>query len=519
MLLPVFPFSDEENATMSFIRRFPIVATVVSAWLLGGSVYPVRFAGPSVLAQTVDHVVFTRLTAGNADIWDLTLLPDRSVTERRLTDAPGYDDHAVPSHDGTKIAWLGDSSRELRVRDSDGSNQRLLARADQFSGVQFSYFAWSPDDQTIMVDSWGSSKYLCRIQPSDGQVLGTFPLGYPDVNGMQYSPDGKHVVMTASYGGSQEIARINADLTGYVVLDSRAPSLNPTYNHAGDRIVYDYSHWSTSELWTSDGDGNGKTLLLSDPPPAGSEVKHQFTWTPDDQHIIFARYPNAGSLVPATIETIDPDGQNHRVLSTPGNNILNYSSVFPLSIPGTGSSDNFGRNQNWTADGQRMVFMSDRDGNWEIYTMNADGTGQTRLTDNTVPDFNPLMYHAPALPETRTVVIDIKPCDYPNAINLGSEGVVPVAILSSETFDATQVDADTVTLAGAGVAVRGKGNKLMAHQEDVNSDGLTDLVLQVETQNLDPNQLQDGRANLSGSTLQGAKFAGSDEIVIVPPGQ
>lgn len=116
------------------------------------------------------------------------------------------------------------------------------------------------------------------------------------------------------------------------------------------------------------------------------------------------------------------------------------------------------------------------------------------------------------------IQIDIKPGSYPNSINLGSKGVVPVAILSSADFDATTVDPDTVVLAGAGVAVRGKGNKSLAHEEDVNGDGLMDLVCQVETENLDPG-LQTGSAILNGETYDGILFEGSDEIIIVPPGE
>ena len=37
----------------------------------------------------------------------------------------------------------------------------------------------------------------------------------------------------------------------------------------------------------------------------------------------------------------------------------------------------------------RIAFVSTRDGNAEIYVMNADGTGVTRLTDNTAGDYNP----------------------------------------------------------------------------------------------------------------------------------
>ena len=38
----------------------------------------------------------------------------------------------------------------------------------------------------------------------------------------------------------------------------------------------------------------------------------------------------------------------------------------------------------------RIAFVSDRDGNYEIYTMNADGSGVKRLTNNSVSDWNPV---------------------------------------------------------------------------------------------------------------------------------
>ena len=41
----------------------------------------------------------------------------------------------------------------------------------------------------------------------------------------------------------------------------------------------------------------------------------------------------------------------------------------------------------WSPDGTRIAFDSDRDGNDEVYVMNADGSGQTRLTDNPALDF------------------------------------------------------------------------------------------------------------------------------------
>lgn len=112
--------------------------------------------------------------------------------------------------------------------------------------------------------------------------------------------------------------------------------------------------------------------------------------------------------------------------------------------------------------------------------------------------------------------IDIKPGSDPNAINLGQKGVIPVAILSNEAFDATDVNPDTVMLEGLGVAVRGKADKLLAHQEDVNGDGLLDLVVQVDTENMDPDTFQDGPAIVTGNLYGGESIQGSDMVVIVP---
>ncbi|MFC1562342.1 TolB family protein, partial [candidate division KSB1 bacterium] len=47
----------------------------------------------------------------------------------------------------------------------------------------------------------------------------------------------------------------------------------------------------------------------------------------------------------------------------------------------TNNSDYDG-NPSWSPDGSKIAFDSDRNGKWEIYIMNSDGTNQTRLTNN-----------------------------------------------------------------------------------------------------------------------------------------
>ncbi|MCH7838355.1 MAG: PD40 domain-containing protein, partial [Chloroflexi bacterium] len=53
------------------------------------------------------------------------------------------------------------------------------------------------------------------------------------------------------------------------------------------------------------------------------------------------------------------------------------------------------RYPSWSPDGTVIAFTSERDGNSEIYIMNADGSGQTRLTnhpaDDRSADWQPLL--------------------------------------------------------------------------------------------------------------------------------
>jgi len=50
------------------------------------------------------------------------------------------------------------------------------------------------------------------------------------------------------------------------------------------------------------------------------------------------------------------------------------------------------RNPSWSPDGKRIAFESNRDGNWEIYVMNANGRNQRRLTNNPALDFSPVWF-------------------------------------------------------------------------------------------------------------------------------
>lgn len=107
------------------------------------------------------------------------------------------------------------------------------------------------------------------------------------------------------------------------------------------------------------------------------------------------------------------------------------------------------------------------------------------------------------------ITIDIKPGSYPNSINLKSKGLIPVAILTTDTFDATQVNWDTVSFGPDG-ATESHGR---SHVVDVDGDGDMDVVLHFKTQEAGID-CDDTEATLTGETFGGEVIQGSDSVSV-----
>lgn len=116
----------------------------------------------------------------------------------------------------------------------------------------------------------------------------------------------------------------------------------------------------------------------------------------------------------------------------------------------------------------------------------------------------------------QAVLIDIKPGSDPNSINCENEKkTIAVAILTTLDFDATTVDHTTVEFEGASEAhVDKKNGDPRRHEEDVDDDGDTDLVLHFR---LGDTALTCSSTDgtLTGETLGGEAIEGSDAVRMV----
>ena len=155
--------------------------------------------------------------------------------------------------------------------------------------------------------------------------------------------------------------------------------------------------------------------------------------------------------------------------------------------------------------GDPIAPQSSMEFTWEVV---CTGPGDARIRINPsaighLGEADTVTFHQVA-PE---VTIDIKPGSDPNSINLGSKGVLPVAVLSTDDFDAAWIDPDTIEFTGAA--------PLRWAFEDVDNDGDQDLVLHFKTQELDLDK-NSTSAELTGETFNGIPLGGSDAVRIVP---
>ena len=129
------------------------------------------------------------------------------------------------------------------------------------------------------------------------------------------------------------------------------------------------------------------------------------------------------------------------------------------------------------------------------------------------------------------VDFDIHPTSWPNPINTKSGGVVPAAILGTESFDVTTIDPSTVLFEGVSpvtwafedvtMPATGQGE---CNDTEEGPDGFVDLTLKFDTKELVAalGEVNDGDAltlTISGSLLNGQSLEADDCVIIITKGK
>ena len=280
------------------------------------------------------------------------LAGSRDVTENGV--------RPVVSPDGTRIAFSADrgDGDDLYVMNADGTGEVRLTRDTMAEGAPH----WSADSRqlTFAVFSAGSSTmYRMNADGTQrqtiGKIAGRNPILLRDGNRVIYSIGGWTDMQIGITSLGDTVSRRLSDGRGAiwnVVVSPDEQRLAYSFNSAKGRI----------DVWVMNIDGSGARAVSNFPPSDGNAQAP--AWSSD------------GKRVAVQSATGDPKNEKTHV----GNIWVVDVATGAATKLAPHSEPYLDELPNWFPDGKRIAFQSNRTGRWEVWTMNADGTGAKQLT-------------------------------------------------------------------------------------------------------------------------------------------
>ena len=327
-------------------------------------------------------IAFSTNRDGNYEIYVMDANGSNPI---RLTNNAASDLQSAWSPDGTKIAFTSqrDGHPEVYVMDANGSNQVRLTNGPTTNSEP----TWSPDGTKIAfsTDRDGQSEIYRMDANGANQINLTNTPGNDSLPA--WSPDGTKIAFTSQRDGNLEIYVMDASGANQTRLtNNSATDDDPRWAPNGNLIAFHSSRDGNEEIYAMDANGANQTNLTNNPatdsgPDWGIPIPPPPT--PTATATATGSPPPTPTPTPPGVDKIifvtDRDGNDEIYAMDPdGGNQTNLTN-----------DPAFDENPAWSPDGTRIAFKSFRDGNYEIYVMDANGANPTRLTNNKADDNSP----------------------------------------------------------------------------------------------------------------------------------
>ncbi len=367
----------------------------------------VDFAG--TISDDGDWFAFTRRDNGSFSI----LL--QSVGAR--TAMPLVENGVSPAYDpqGERIAFSG-TPVQLAGRYFGGGISIMSRMGEDVRRITETGFnpAWSPDgEKLVYADAFVWFIPYTRNMESQLHIVdaaGGDPVTLDILDGVQpsWSPGGHRIAYWGNYGGQRDIWTIPAragatEADALRVTEDAYIDYSPVWSPDGQWLYFASTRGGSMAIWrvaidemsgetrgepqqiTSGGLGDdGTRLLYTSVLTSGSIVAADFD--PDALAITSDLVP----VVQGTRRLAQPD-------VTMDGTMITYRTAGAQQDIFVAGTDGLNEQQvtddllkdwgpRWSPDGTKIAFYTNEDGNYEIWVMNRDGTGRTRVTNTSEAD-------------------------------------------------------------------------------------------------------------------------------------